>query len=266
MALPRKDVSEKIPPRKQVVYTMDGLIVSTFFISYQNKENHFSYEGINDIWPHIEQWYNSILKHNLKAIVLVDQEAYEMAKHFEHENIHFELVDPKGKLNAIDIRWQLYCDLIKTMQNTDKIFFTDITDVVVLQNPFPQMEMGKIYVGDEEHYNFVPIDLTWDYMFHRWNLLKENKSVAEFAESAAAGKRVYNAGLLGGYVKDIMPIIWLIHRLLRKFDIKECSVDMCALNYVLYCHFYGQVVHGKPVNTIFWEQDINNKECWFKHK
>lgn len=239
-------------------------IIGILLTSYR-AEQVSSYHG-EDIFKVIGAWYNSICNiPDLKAIVMLDVIPEGLVEQYTIPNIKFEQCYPNNELNAIDARWKIYKQYLEAHPEISAAFFTDIGDVVVLKNPFPHLSPGIIYTGDEEHFDKKPVNLSWDWMMHRWNLIKDDPDIISFREKHG-GNKVLNAGLVGGHREILLQVVSKMAAFLDKHNITDTTIDMLALNVVIYTEYADVLVHGCPVNTVFWDDDLDNKICWFKHK
>jgi hypothetical protein len=159
----------------------------------------------------------------------------------------------------VDIRWKLYANLLKSRPDIERVFFVDVSDVLILKNPFNFIESGKIYCGDEDS-----INMKNSWMMDRYFLLNQPAILNKL--SNYANKQIVNAGVLGGDRTLIMEIAEKISHLLSISNITSTTVDMCTFNHVLYMDYENKLVHGLPVNTVFKSYDIHNKIAWFCHK
>jgi len=159
----------------------------------------------------------------------------------------------------VDIRWKLYYNLLNERTDIFRAFFLDVSDVVILKNPFKFIDDDKIYCGDEEN-----INLNNDWMIRRYSLL--NNSEINKKLNSYLSKKVINAGILGGYREYLIDITKKIKDILSESKIKHTTVDMCVFNHVLYTNYENKLIHGLPVNTVFRANDLNNQTAWFKHK
>lgn len=161
-------------------------------------------------------------------------------------------------------RWVSYYQyILQNKDSIDKIFIVDGTDVQMLNNPFPTMEEGKLYTGDEAERT----GCDWMKDHHPHNLIqafiKQNEN-----------KVLLNAGLLGG---DVETIISFLNKFLAFYfqsvgdshfnaNKPDCGdTDMGLFNYIARTHFADRLVHGTQVNTVFKAEKANNVS-WFKHK
>ena len=143
------------------------------------------------------------------------------------------------------------------------MFITDGTDVQMLNNPFTEMETGRLYIGDEAEKTACE----WLIKHHPHKLIQEFIKQNE-------NKVLLNAGLLGG---DVELVMLFINKLLSFYFYStsdshfnparpDCGVtDMGLFNYIARTHFTDCLVHGTQVNTVFKSETANNVS-WFKHK
>jgi hypothetical protein len=176
-----------------------------------------------------------------------------------------EYVEIETSLNNVYFqRWVSYYQYLQ--QNKDgkrRVFIVDGTDVQMLNNPFPAMEAGKLYVGDEAERT----GCEWLAKHH------PHKLIQDFIQQNE-NKVLLNAGLIGGDVEVIMSFI---NKFLAFYfqsvsdshfyeDRPDCgNTDMGLFNYIARTHFADCLVHGTQVNTVFKAEKTNNVS-WFKHK
>jgi hypothetical protein len=233
-----------------------NFVLTTYFTS--EKDPQSSNIWSNDDFTIIKKFYDSIVEHDLNCIILIDNSSDAFIEKYKTDKIQFVRCDSSG-LNMIDIRWKLYHDLLS--QNTDisSAFFLDVSDVVILKNPFNYIQPDKIYCGDEE---IINQESQW--MLRRYKLLSNKEIDNELKKYL--DKKVINAGILGGNRDYLIDITGKISNLLLHSKITHTTVDMCAFNHVLYTYYRTNLVHGLPVNTVFRADDSDNKIAWFKHK
>ena len=231
-------------------------IITTYFTS--DKDPQRPEIWANDNFSIIENFYNGVTQHGLNCIILIDNSSDNFIKKYETDKIKFIRCDSSG-LNMVDIRWKLYANLLKSRPDIKRVFFIDVSDVLILKNPFNFIEPGKIYCGDEDS-----INMKNSWMMDRYFLLNQPAILNKL--SNYANKQIVNAGVLGGDRILIMEIAEKISHLLSISNITSTTVDMCTFNHVLYMDYEDKLVHGLPVNTVFKSYDIHNKIAWFCHK
>lgn len=167
-----------------------------------------------------------------------------------------------GKLSPYWQRWiSIYEHLVRSpfIRN---VWCVDATDVEMLRNPFPQMEPGVIYVGDEPAVTNIP-----------W--MRQNHPAAFIQNFIVSNgsKPLLNCGLLGGSRENVMEFIRTMLSLYVKNveDVKfgrGASVgetDMGLFNFVARTHFPSRIEHGPKVNTTF-KKFADNGQAWWRHK
>lgn len=166
-------------------------------------------------------------------------------------------------INPYFQRWMSYYEyLLKNRDRISWVFMTDCTDVELLKMPEP--ERGKIYVGDEPD---IVGKSQWLQYHHK------HPDLQRFYQTHARCKML-NAGILGGYVEDVMPFIRAIidtytrmmHESARNPRIPGPGMtDMGIFNYVARTMFNEDISHGEHVNTKF-KANERSKISWWKHK
>lgn len=171
-----------------------------------------------------------------------------------------------SSINPYFQRWISYYEyLIKHREEISWVFMTDCTDVELLKMPEP--ERGKIYVGDEPGSIKNGPGATWLQFHHKHPILQR------FYQHCG-GHQMVNAGILGGYIDEVLPFIraiidtytQMMHESTRNPKIPGPGMtDMGVFNYVAISLFGDKISHGKHVNTTF-KANERNEISWFKHK
>lgn len=170
-------------------------------------------------------------------------------------------INVETSINPYFQRWVSYYEyLIKHRDEITWVFMTDCTDVELLKVPEP--EPGKIYVGDEPG----KINNAWLTTHHKHPVLQK------FFQTYRNSQMV-NAGILGGYIDDVLPFVRAIidtyvkmaHDERFKRTAGPGMTDMGVFNYVAYTQFANKISHGQHVNTVF-KANERNDISWFKHK
>lgn len=159
-------------------------------------------------------------------------------------------IDPY--FNRIYRAWEY----LKNNPDIDKVFMVDATDVIILNDPFPHMEYGKIYVGDEP-----------TVVGNRWML--QHTVSATYRRFLMNNQRrpLMNIGILGGSRSDVMQ---LLQRIFTHYcdNLMANDDSMVIFNYLCYTEFKDKIVHGTGlVNNQFksFKPTAERKE-WFNHK
>lgn len=129
---------------------------------------------------------------------------------------------------------------LRDHEEIDKVFMVDSTDVTMLNNPFPHMQPGKLYVGDEK-----------EILGCRWVMQRTRTPLLRTFVARNSRQPLLNIGLIGGSREDVML---LLHSILSHYfdNIHANLVDMVVFNYVCYTKFKAKIVHGVGItNNIF---------------
>ena len=223
----------------------------------------------NDDFRIIEEWYNSIVRLNLNAVVFHNTFSEKTVFTYQTEQISFVNVDYDGKLNPNVQRYIVYRDYINQhFEAIENVFVTDIADVVVVQNPFLQplfthYKSTYIFCGDE------PKILGNEWMTEHSTHLRNN--IPNFAqyEEKHQEETLLNCGIIGGNavkMQFLMEQLASIHQVHNIDNKTAYTGDMGAFNYVMRTSFNDQFLHGSPINTHFKSYETDRTDCWFRHK
>lgn len=222
----------------------------------------------DDDYSLVKDWADSIITLNLQGIVFHNNFSAETCIRFSNENIHFVKVKHNSIFNPNVYRYFIYKDFLdRNKRNIKKVFCTDISDVVVLKNPFEQPlfidNLNKLFCGDE------PKNLNDEWMLEHSTHLRN--SIPDYAayEKNFKEEQLLNCGIIGGDIKVIREFIeelTTIHEKYNQQNVTAFTGDMGAFNYLARTKYNNSICHGNPVNTVFKVFEQNNSNCWFKHK
>ena len=240
-----------------------NIILTTFFTTDKDPQRPLVW-GSDDITL-VKDFYESLIKHDLNCIILHDNSPEEFINKLTTDKIKWVRVNSSG-LNMVDIRWTLYHQLIESMPLVKKVFCLDISDVIILKNPFELMDPDKVYCGDEECLNK---DNFW--MMERFNWMKHPEVTDHMHEYV--NNKVLNCGIVGGNRENMLEITNKMGTVLKESNIQNTTVDMAAINAILYRYYNNKLVHGHPLNTKyrggafpFRGQDNGKDTAWIQHK
>ena len=222
----------------------------------------------NDTYELVKEWAESITAANLKGIIFHNNFSDETCKSFENDTISFIKIDYDSQFNPNVFRYFVYRDFLEHhIHQINGIFITDVTDVVLINNPFTDPlfieNPFSLFCGDE------PKSLLNDWMIaHAENLRKNIPDYAAF-ESSFGDNTLLNCGIIGGSAPlffDFLQQLCSIHQHANRENKTAFTGDMGAFNYLARTQFNKQLIHGAPVNTIFKQYEIERNDCWFRHK
>lgn len=222
----------------------------------------------NDDYSLVKNWADSIIKLNLQGVIFHNNYSTKTCLENENKNIHFIQVKHDVIFNPNIYRYFIYKDFLERQAgNIDKVFCTDISDVVVLKNPFEHPHFlsnaNKIFCGDEP--KKLNDEWMWEHAAHLRNRIPD---YAQYEENFK-DEQLLNCGIIGGNIKVIQEFIielTKIHESYNQDNQTTFTGDMGAFNYLARTKYNNLLCHGEPINTAFKAYEINNCNCWFKHK
>ena len=222
----------------------------------------------NDSYELVKDWEQSITAANLQGIIFHNNFSKETCKAIESENISIIKVDYDPLFNPNVFRYFVYRDFLQQhIQHINGIFITDITDVVLVNNPFTDPLFSdnptSLFCGDE------PKILNNDWMIAHAEHLRKNIPDYAAYESNFGNETLLNCGIMGGSVSvffDFLQRLCAIHQDANRDNKTEYTGDMGVFNYLARTKFNQQLIHGAPVNTVFKQYETNRNDCWFRHK
>lgn len=222
----------------------------------------------NNNYDLVRDWADSLTALKVKGIIFHNSFSEKTCIENSNDFVSFIKVEHDIKYNPNIYRYFVYKKFLDTNKNLLKnIFITDISDVVLIKNPFNekyyQENDGFIFSGDEP--KILKNEWMHDHSNHLRGKIKDYKEY----EKDFKNEILLNCGVIGGNInvmKQLINEICFIHENYN-FDNKTAFTgDMGAFNYVVRTKFNHLLKHGFPVNTIFKEYEINRKDCWFRHK
>jgi hypothetical protein len=216
----------------------------------------------------VQDWYNSVLNLKLNGIIFHNNFLDSTCEKYQNQFIKFIKFDYNSSFNPNVFRYFVYNEYLKlNFKNIDNVFFTDISDVLILKNPFQQKlfldNNEAFYCGDETEI----LDNPW--MKQHCESLRNTIEDFSLFEKKFKNETLLNCGIIGGnilLIKNFIEKLWQIHENYNFNNKTNYTGDMGAFNYLIRTKFDKKIIHGKPVNTVFKNYDCYNLECWFSHK
>lgn len=221
----------------------------------------------NDDFSIVADWAKSIADLGLQGILFHNNFSEATCEENETDFLRFIKVEYNNQFNPNVFRYFIYNEFLKLYyKKIENLFCTDVSDVVVLKNPFQESmyleNPQAIFCGDE------PEQLNNDWMQEHSTHFRN--SIADYAnfEANFKDKTLLNCGIIGGSITVMQSFIanlWAIHERYNSDNKTLFTGDMGAFNYLVRTKYNEQVIHGKPVNTVFKKYE-DSDSCWFKHK
>lgn len=206
---------------------------------------------------YIQDWYDSIVNLGMNGVILHDSLCADFISKFP--NIKFIKVPWVGEYQLYDYRWIIYRQFLR-VRDIENIFFTDVSDVKVVKNPFTQKEYNRknLYCGDEPG---VMNQNGW------MKIALQNEQLCKlsgFRELINSDRPLLNCGIFGGGKSIVMQFLCILVPLIEQMKTRKVdqTVDMPLYNYVAKDL---SPVHGAPLNSVFKGYE-NRQDVWFIHK
>lgn len=222
----------------------------------------------DDDYSLVKDWADSIIDLKLGGIIFHNNFSLETCYKYQNEYISFVKIEYDYRFNPNVYRYLIYDDYLQKQHHSlENIFLTDISDVVIVQNPFSQplycQNMNAVFCGDE------PKALQNEWMqAHSEHLRSKINNYAEY-EERYYNSTLLNCGIVGGNIKVMREFIRKLattHRLYNNDNQTAYTGDMGAFNYIIHTEFDDRYFHGMPINTEFKAYQTQRTDCWFRHK
>lgn len=221
----------------------------------------------NDDFSIVSKWAKSISDLNLQGIIFHNNFSQETCNKYQNDNLCFVKVDYDSTYNPNVYRYFLYNEFLKLHSHQfNNVFFTDVSDVVVLKNPFGEKLFLDypltIFCGDEPEI----LDNVW--MQNHGEHLRNKIPDYAIYEEKFKNHTLLNCGIVGGnsaVMKAFIADLWSIHSSYNNDNATKFTGDMGAFNYLVRTKYNSQILHGSPVNTEF-KKYTSDTNCWFQHK
>jgi hypothetical protein len=221
-----------------------------------------------DDYSVIKEWAESIKSLDLQGVLYHNHFSEATCEEYQNENLLFIRVDYQAKFNPNIYRYYLYKEFVKEHKTKlESLFVTDVTDVVVIKNPFTEPLFLEnpiiLFCGDE------PKKLDNEWMKAHSNHLRSQITNYETYEENFKDEILLNCGIIGGNIKvmeDLFIQLWQIHKTYNQHNQTAYTGDMGAFNYLARTQFNHQLKHGSPINTEFKAYQEQRTDCWFRHK
>lgn len=216
----------------------------------------------------IKNWCESLIKLDLHGIIFHNNYAESFCEVYSNKNIQFIKINYESNFNPNVYRYLIYNDFIKSnAQRIENIFVTDISDVVVVNNPceepFYVANTNCIFCGDEPK----ALDNEW-MKDHSEHLRSKIEDYAAYEENFKQNT-LLNCGIIGGNIKVMQEFIDKLATIHQQYNFDNqtnYTGDMGAFNYLVRTQFNERVKHGFPINSEFKAYQNERTDCWFRHK
>lgn len=216
----------------------------------------------------VKDWVDSLEKHHIQGLIFHNNFSEETCALYRSDTLQFIKVEYNPSLNPNIFRYFIYKNYLKEYSNQIKnLFITDVSDVVMVQNPFVHPlffeNPNVIFCGDEEKI----LDNEW-MKAHSAHLRSKIDDYFQY-ENQFKNAKLLNCGIIGGNIEIMQTFLeklCAIHEGYNADNKTAYTGDMGGFNYLARTQFNNQLIYGAPVNTIFKNYETNRTDCWFRHK
>jgi len=201
-----------------------------------------------DNFAYIQHWYNSVVRHDLHAVVFYDNLSEEFLQEYQTEKIRF-IRCKLGGMSLNDERFFIFQEFIPWLPEGSFVLTTDINDVVINKNPMPLIKgkPEKLFVGRGNR-------RVWKNGIWTLNALKQfNDTFNKPIPMSFLDYPVFNPGTIAGRKELILE---LFNQMTRIFEVlaDAKNYDMPVFNYVLKENYY-------PTSS-FWDRKVPFTLAW----
>lgn len=222
----------------------------------------------DDSYELVKDWAVSMAMAKVKGIIFHNNFSTKTVALVENDYVSFIRIDYNQKYNPNVFRYFVYRDFLQIQrERINGVFITDITDVVLVKNPFTDAiftnNPNSIFCGDE------PKILMNDWMIAHSSNLRKNMSDYSAYESSFGQFPLLNCGIIGAQATLLYGFIGSLCFIHERFNVDNQTAytgDMGAFNFLVRTQYNSNLIHGKPVNTVFKGFEVDRTDCWFRHK
>ena len=216
----------------------------------------------------VQGWAESLKAQQVNGIIFHNNLSAPTCDAHQHKQLHFMQVELDAAFNPNVYRYIIYREFLRLHASTiTSLFVTDVSDVVMLKNPFIEplfmTNAATLFCGDE------PIQLHNEWMINHASHLRHSIPDYTAYETEFKHAALLNCGIIGGsslMIQTFIEQLAAIHEQYNRNNATAYTGDMGAFNYLARTRFNNHLIHGYPVNTIFKKYENERKDSWFRHK
>ena len=222
----------------------------------------------HDQYELVREWAESLTNAQVQGILFHNGFSEASCKKYTTDFVSFVRIKLNPSYNPNVYRYFVYSDFLQNqVSQVNKVFCTDVSDVVLVKNPFTDSffleNTHAIFCGDE------PKLLQNEWMFSHGAHLREKIPDYAAFEATFAHETLLNCGIIGGNAElfyQFIEQLCAFHELGNRDNKTSFTGDMGIFNFVARTQYNAQLMHGKPVNTVFKNYETERRDCWFRHK
>lgn len=150
-------------------------------------------------------------------------------------------------------RWLKEWQYLRDRTDIANVFVVDATDVDMISNPFPHLQAGKLYIGDEPGKTLTD---PWMVRMHKEpnvnSYLRENADLP-----------LLNCGVVGGSKELVMELCRDMYQ--YHFEHPHDQTEMGIFNRLMHTKYSDRIEYGRHVTSLFKKYE-RRTDAWFRHK
>lgn len=242
---------------------MADIILAPYFtknIEYHQHDSSNKGRGgsLPNDYNQMKNWYESVIKIDASACIFHNELSEEFIQKYQTDKIQFFKWTKEHRPSYNDERFYAYYEFLNRNPQIERIFCTDLYDVVFFQNPFRLMDKNPDYNFFSGSEKITSYSSKW--MVRKCKEMKFPSSRAGFTP----GNFLYNAGIVGGQ-RDC--ILRLFQSMIQKFNKinKKANANMPVYNYCLENLVNVKIFTGFPLHNVFNSHQVLDG-LYIKHK
>lgn len=167
---------------------------------------------------------------------------------------HAEVIRrPPSDYEAYRQRWVHYYQRLREEPSIGFAWLVDATDVIMLNDPFPSMKPGVLYVG----YEPKTVGTQW--------IKEHSKRISDWIEENSQ-RMLLNVGLVGGDRETLIELCSSMIDCWFQYHVADSMHEMGFFNRVVYEQFSGRFETGPQICTVFKSHATSDPVAWWAHK
>lgn len=223
---------------------------------------------VEDDYGLVENWVDSIKKLKVNGKLFHNHFSENTIARFQNKYVEFIKVKYDTRYSPNVYRYFLYQSYLSNKADSIRnLFFTDVSDVVVVKDPFSDPlflnNPQTLFCGDEPK----PLQNEW-MLAHSAHLRAQINGFSQF-ENDFQKETLLNCGIAGGSIQTmtlLLNLLCITHQNYNQNNPTAYTGDMGVFNYIVRTHFNNNLYHGAPCNTVFKAYENDRSDCWFRHK
>lgn len=205
---------------------MADIILSIYYTKHADPQRNLHQK--NDNFAYIKKFYESIIRHNMKAIIFHDGLSVDFIEKYQNDHIQFRLIPEKnyGLTSMNDIRFMIYLDFLLEHNSVEKVIISDAADVEFMTNVFDRITEDKLYVCYDRDRNYRHYYIN--------NRIKLTYLCTENPFEGILDHKILQAGLFGGSYRMIVKCLSHMKDEFDHLVNKTYNTNYIVFNHVAY--------------------------------